>query len=70
MDFLDISSLGAAYDMLSKSRKNLSRGISESLGLQIHHNKSMVKVALTHKTKDKQGYPTSRQPIQDARKEG
>jgi hypothetical protein len=37
-------------DMLSKSSRNLSSGISGSSGLQIHNNQSMVKVALTHRT--------------------
>jgi hypothetical protein len=39
--------------MLSKSSRNLSNKISGSSGLQIHNNKSMVKVALTHRTRDK-----------------
>jgi hypothetical protein len=35
--------------MLSKSSRNLSSRISESLGLQIHNKLCMVKVALTHR---------------------
>jgi hypothetical protein len=38
--------------MLSKLGINLSRRISESLDFQIHHNKSMEKEALTHRTRD------------------
>jgi hypothetical protein len=40
--------------MLSKLSKNLSNKISGSLDLQIHNNKSMVKVALTHITRDRE----------------
>jgi len=39
--------------MLSKSRKNLSRGINWSLDLGMHHNRSKEKVALPNKTKEK-----------------
>jgi hypothetical protein len=38
--------------MLSKLRRNLSREISKSLGLQNCNNISMEKVALTHRTRD------------------
>jgi hypothetical protein len=38
---------------MSKLSRNLIGGISESWGLPIHHNKSMVKVAPTYKTKDR-----------------
>jgi hypothetical protein len=40
--------------MLSKSNKNLRRRISESLDLQIHHNKSMEKVTLTCREKERE----------------
>jgi hypothetical protein len=40
--------------MLSKSSRNLSRRISESLGLQICCNISMVKMYLSHITKDRE----------------
>jgi len=40
-------------NMLSKSRRNLSSEISGSLGLQIHHKKSMVKVAPTYRKIDR-----------------
>jgi hypothetical protein len=40
-------------DMMSKCIINLNRGISWSYTLQIHNKKSMEKVALTHRTRDK-----------------
>jgi hypothetical protein len=50
MECLDISSLRAAYRYDVKIEQNLSSKISGSLGLQIHNNKSFVKIALTHRT--------------------
>jgi hypothetical protein len=38
--------------MLSKSRKKLSRGISRSLDLRMHHNINQEKETPVHKTKD------------------
>jgi hypothetical protein len=40
-------------DMLSKSSRNSSSRTSGSLGLQIHNNQSMVRVALTPRPKDR-----------------
>jgi hypothetical protein len=48
MDFLDISSLGVAIDMLSKSSRNLGTRTNGSSGLQIHNNQSMIKTTLTN----------------------
>jgi hypothetical protein len=39
--------------MLSKLSRNLSSGISGSLGLQNPQQKSMVKATLTHRTRDR-----------------
>jgi hypothetical protein len=47
MDFLDISSLGAAYRYVVKIEKNLSTRTNGSLGLQIRNNQSMTKTTLT-----------------------
>ena len=52
MEFLDISLLGVAIDMLSKSNKNLSRGISGSLDLWMPHSRRKEKESPTCKPKD------------------
>jgi hypothetical protein len=52
-------------DILTKLSKNLSKGISGSLGLQIYCNKNMVKVAPTHK---KKGQSKDSQPQDDQSK--
>ena len=41
-------------DMLSKINKNSSKGISESLDLQMHHSRKQEKVAPTCRPKDKE----------------
>jgi hypothetical protein len=48
MDFLDISSLGAAYRYAVKIERNLSTRTNGNLGLQICNNQSMTKTALTN----------------------
>jgi len=40
--------------MFSKLRRNLSSGIRGSLGLQIHNERSMEKLALNHKTRERE----------------
>jgi len=40
-------------DMLSKLRKQLSRGISRSLDLQMHHKRSMENETLSYRKNDK-----------------
>jgi hypothetical protein len=41
-------------NMLSKLSRTLRKGIRRSLSLQMCHNRSMVKLSLTHKTKDRE----------------
>jgi hypothetical protein len=48
MDFLDISSLSAAYRYLLKFSRNLSIRTKGSSGMQIHNNQRMTKMALTN----------------------
>jgi hypothetical protein len=48
MDFLDISSLGAAYRYAVKIEQKFKHQNKRSLGLQIRNNQSMTKTALTN----------------------
>jgi hypothetical protein len=61
MDFLDISSLSAAYRYLLKFSRNLIIITKGSSGMQIHNNQRMTKMALT---------TVPRKPVQDTGKEG
>jgi hypothetical protein len=70
MDFLDISSLGVAYRYVVKIEQKFKQQVSESLGLQICHNKSMEKETLTHRTRDKERRSISRKSVQAIGKEG
>jgi hypothetical protein len=55
MEFLDISSLGAAYRYAVKIEQKLKQKM-RNLGLGTPHNKSQERVAPTHRTKDKRKY--------------
>ena len=48
MDFLEISSLGAAYWYVVKSRRNLSTRTNGTYGLQIRNTQIMTKTTLTN----------------------
>jgi hypothetical protein len=48
MDFLDISSLGAAYRYAVKIEQKFNTITNESLGMQIRNNQSMTKMTLTN----------------------
>jgi hypothetical protein len=53
MDFLDISSLGVAYRYVVKIEQKFKQWNKWEFGSTNPHNKSMVKVALTHRTRDR-----------------
>jgi hypothetical protein len=59
MEFLDISSLGAAYDMSSKSSRSSNKR-HNNLGLGTPHNKRQEREAPTHKTKDRENMDSIR----------
>jgi hypothetical protein len=54
MDFMDTSSLGVTYRYVVKSSRNLSSKTSSSLGQQIRNNRSMVRVDLNSREKDRE----------------
>jgi hypothetical protein len=55
MDFLDISSLGFAYRYVVKIEQKFKQWNKREFGsTNPCNNKSMVKVALTHRTRDRE----------------
>ena len=62
MEFLDITSLGMAINMLSRSNINLSRR-DVSLDLQTPHIQSREKATTTHTTRDRENMATLRKTI-------
>jgi hypothetical protein len=59
MEFLDISSLGAAYRYAIKIEQKLKQKMS-NLGLGTPHNKIQERVAPTHRTKDRENMDSIR----------
>jgi hypothetical protein len=53
MDFLDISSLGVAYQYAVKIEQKFKQQSKRGFGLKICHNRIMEKETLTHGTKDR-----------------
>jgi hypothetical protein len=60
MEFLDISSLGAAYRYVVKIEQKLKQKMCNNLGLGTPHNKIQERVAPTHRTKDRENMDSIR----------
>jgi hypothetical protein len=70
MEFLDISSLGAAYRYVIKIEQKLKQKTLTIWAWEPLTEKSRKGQAPTRRKKDKKIWIASGQPVQDARKEG